>query len=209
MTHPIDHFIYAGRDLEPMCNVFEARTGVKPDLGGRHPGLGTRNAVVSLGDSVYFELLALDAEQPLGGALAAQIEAFTTPRLYACMLRADDLETLQQILAAHAIESDLFEASRAAPDGRLLRWRLLVPRANHFGEFVPRFIDWQRTTHPATTSVAGCRFESFRMEHPQAQALGTLLRDLQAGVSVQPAERPALRLTLATPRGAVVLTSDL
>jgi len=208
-VRPFDHFIYAARDLEPMCRAFEDFSGVKPGAGGSHPGLGTRNALASLGDSVYLELLATDPAQPAGGALADPIKAFTIPRLFSYMVRAGDLEVVQQRLAAHGIESDLFGASRAAPDGSTLRWRLLFPRQHRFGELVPRFIDWMDTRHPATTSVRGCRFESFEVGHSDAPALAGLLRDLDTDIRVQTAEQPYLRLTIGTPRGSVVLSSDV
>jgi len=208
-TRPFDHFIYAARDLEPMCRAFEDLSGVKPGPGGSHPGLGTRNALASLGDSVYLEFLATDPAQPSGGTLADPIRSFTIPRLFSYMVRTGDLELVQQQLAKHGIESDLFGASRSAPDGSTLRWRLLFPRQHRFGELVPRFIDWMDTRHPATTSVAGCRFESFEVGHPDAAALAALLRDLETEIRVQTAEQPYLRLTIGTPRGSLVLGSDV
>ncbi|HEY9515723.1 MAG TPA: VOC family protein [Gemmatimonadaceae bacterium] len=208
MTRRLDHFLYAGRDLEPMCIEFESLTGVKPNLGGRHPGLGTRNALASLGESVYFELLATDREQQLDGTMGGRIQAFQVPRLFAFMLKASDLETVQQTLERNDIESDLFAASRETPEGQTLRWRLLVPRDNRFGEFVPRFIDWLDTTHPASTSAKGCAFESFEMGHPKAKEIGALLHALDSDIHVLRADRPYLHLSIATPRGSLVLTGN-
>jgi len=42
---------------------FEALTGVTPRYGSAHHGLGTHNALVSLGNGVYIELLAVDPQQ--------------------------------------------------------------------------------------------------------------------------------------------------
>jgi len=207
MTLSLDHFIYAGRDLEQMRAGFESLTGVQANLGGRHPGLGTRNALASLGKSVYFELLAADHEQRLEDNMGGRIKDFEVPRLLAYMLKAQDLEGVQQTLSRHQISSDLFDAQRTTPDGRTLRWRLLVPRDNPFGDHVPKFIDWLDTTHPATSSVGGCRFEFFRIGHPQADALADLLADLDCEVDLARADRPYLQLGIDSPRGRVVLTS--
>lgn len=208
MARILDHFIYAGRDLEPMRAGFTALTGIEPNLGGRHPGLGTRNALASLGDSVYFELLATDHDQRLEGNMGARINEFASPRLLAYMLKGQDLEALQQVLTRHDVEADLFDAQRATPDGKTLRWRLLVPRDNRFGDHVPKFIDWLDTTHPATTSVKGGRFEFFRMGHPDSDALTALLADLDCDIPVQRADRPFLHVGIGCPKGSVVFTSS-
>ncbi|HEX2542715.1 MAG TPA: VOC family protein [Caldimonas sp.] len=201
----LDHVIYAGRDLDTLMSGFAALTGVAPVRGGRHPGLGTRNALASLGDDVYFELLAVDPEQAtaLAGTLGGRIDALPSPRLLAYMLKGAGLERQQEILARHGIASDLFDASRNTPDGRTLRWRLLVPRDNAWGDWVPKFIDWLDTVHPATTSVPGCRLETFEMGHPDAARLNELLAELGADLVAQTADQPFFQLRLQTPRGRV------
>ena len=51
--------------------AFHELTGVQPAVGGKHPKLGTHNALVSIGNGAYFELLCRDPEQPLDGPEAA------------------------------------------------------------------------------------------------------------------------------------------
>lgn len=202
-----DHFIYGGRDLEPMRETFQSLTGIESTLGGRHPGLGTRNALASLGEGVYFELLACDAEQSLEGNMGGRLQAFPNPRLFAYMLKASNLESVQQTLARHGVAADLFEASRNTPQGETLRWRLVVPKDdNPYGDSVPKFIDWLDTPHPSGANARGCRFESFELGHPQAKALGALLHDLQADIDLHDADRPTMRLKIATPKGSLTFT---
>jgi hypothetical protein len=202
-----DHFIYGGRELEPMRRSFASLAGVEAAPGGRHPGLGTHNALTSLGDGVYLELLAVDPEQPRGGDMSARLQTFSTPHLFAYMFKGSDLEAAQKVLERHGIDSDLFDASRRRPDGAVLRWRLLVPRDNSLGDFVPKFIDWMDTPHPSRTTAPGCRFESFSMGHPQSGELDGLLRELGAEMTVQHADRPYMHLKIETPRGPLVLSS--
>jgi hypothetical protein len=201
----LDHFIYAGRDLDALIAAFAGLTGVTPARGGRHPGLGTHNALVSLGDDVYFELLATDPEQKasLAGTLGGRIQALAAPRLLAYMLRSEDLERQQGVLERHGIGSDLFDASRQTPDGGTLRWRLLVPHDSAFGDLVPKFIDWLDTVHPATTSVRGCSFESFEIGHPESAELNALFAELGVDEMAERASQPCLRVRLQTPRGRV------
>ncbi len=204
-----DHFIYGGRELDAMRADFTALTGVEPTLGGRHPGLGTHNALASLGDTVYFELLAVDPQQTPDGNMGARLQQFTVPRLFAYMLKATggEMEAAKTVLADHGIEADLFDASRTTPDGRVLRWRLLVPHDNAFGDFVPKLIDWQNTPHPAANNARGCRFESFEMGHPRAAELNALLKELDAPHEVLRADRAYMQLRIGSPRGRTVLTS--
>ena len=208
MTLRLDHFIYAGRDLDSMSAQFEHLTGVAPGRGGRHPGLGTHNALASLGRDVYFELLAVDPEQKqsLQGTMGGRIDALPFPRLLAYMLKGRDLELHKKVLAQNSIGADLFDASRTTPDGRTLKWRLLVPHDNPFGDFVPKFIDWLDTPHPATTSATGCTFHSFEIGHPEAPRLNALLTALGADLPVERADRPCFRLRVETPNGMVNFT---
>ncbi len=101
MTATLDHFIYAGRDLDAMRAQFEQLTGVSPARGGRHPGLGTHNALASLGTDVYFELLAVDPTQSdkLEGTMGGRLAALPSPRLFAYMLKGRDLSRQQTVLA--------------------------------------------------------------------------------------------------------------
>ena len=206
MSLRLDHFIYAGRELDPMMATFASLTGVTPAKGGRHPGLGTMNALASLGADVYFELLAIDPSQSLDNNMGARINALPYPRLFAYMLKGRELEAVRKTMLEHGISADLFDASRDTPDGKTIRWRLLVPHDNPLGDFVPKCIDWLDSVHPATTSVPGCSFESFEMGHPQAQRLSSLLTALGANLSVEYADRPYFRLRIRTPKGPLVLT---
>lgn len=207
VARPFDHFIVAAADLEPMAADFLQRAGVTPTPGGNHPGRGTRNALLSLGESIYLELLATDRSQPLEGTMGAQLALLTTPQVFGYMMKGSDLDEVQAILARHQVEADLFEATRTTPEGKTLRWRLVVPRANRFGCVVPNFIDWGGSEHPSAVSAAGCKLLAFSLGHPRAEELGALLRELDCAIGVEPASSPTQRLSIATPQGPLTLTS--
>jgi hypothetical protein len=53
-----DHLVVAIRSLPEGIAEFERLTGLKPAIGGRHPGRGTENALVSFGGGKYLEIIA-------------------------------------------------------------------------------------------------------------------------------------------------------
>ena len=208
MPNRLDHILYAGADRDEMIERFEALTGVRADIGGVHPGLGSRNALMSLGPDCYFELIAPDPAQDIPGSMGDGFKAFRTPRVFAYMIRASDLEHIQTELKAEGIGSDLFAASRQTPAGRTLRWRLLMPHSNPYGNCLPKFIDWLDTRPlPGQTTVSGCSLIDFQVGHPEADRLAALIKRIDVEIELNRADRPCLRARLMTPRGPLILNS--
>jgi hypothetical protein len=206
----IDHFMYAGPQLGPLCASFQALTGVEPQPGGRHPQLGTCNRLVGSGGSLYLELIAPDPSATATSPMRSGIEALDRPGLHRFVMNATggDLGALQATYARARIPAQAHDMHRVTPAGATLRWRLLVPDTNRFGLFAPFFIDWLDTPHPASSLPAD--FTTLRCEagHPCAGELSALWAELGVGIELHPSDAPYMQLLVQTVRGDLALTSN-
>jgi hypothetical protein len=202
----VDHLVYGVPDLEAGLAAVAARTGVKPQRGGRHPGAGTANALLALGPAVYLEIIGPDPEQadrPRWFGLAE----LRAPRLLGWAARVEGLAaTLPALRAAHFDPGPLRDGSRRQANGDLLRWQLAFPAAGRLleGGTLPFLIDWLASPHPAATAPAGCRLESLSATHPDPQRIAAMLATLDVALPVA-AGPAALQAVIATPQGPWLL----
>jgi hypothetical protein len=96
-----------------------------------------------------------------------------------------------------------YEGSRLQPDGATLRWRTLELQGHHFGNYLPFFIDWQDSPHPASFLPAQAAVESFVLQHP-AQELAILYELFEIPVNIRPGPEK-MTLTLRTRTGVEAL----
>jgi len=205
---PVDHLVYAVPDLEVVVADVERQLGVRPGLGGRHEGLGTWNALLSLGEGVYLELIAKDPAAPEpSGPRPFGLDELETPRLVTWAVRSTEIEADAENARLRGFDPGrVIPMSRKQPGGETLEWRLSL-RADGLGDgLVPFLIDWGSCPHPSALPPDGCRLvelSGFCAEPTQVQeylrALGTSLR-------VSEAERPGLRARIEGPAGQLELT---
>jgi hypothetical protein len=204
---PIDHLVWGGLHLEQEIERLEDLTGVRAMLGGRHPGEGTRNALIRLGPNSYLELIAPDPEQPRPpGARWFGLDSLTAPRLVAWAARSADLD--QQAAKARTAGVPVGEARggrRELSNGRVLAWRLTYPLVPEGVQLVPFLIDWGDGPHPAETAPPGAHLIDLRAEHPDPASILDQLRRLGVDLRILSGPAPALIATLDTPRGRVEL----
>src|SRR5713226_7803820 len=135
----LDHVLIAVADLAAAGREIEARHGLASIEGGRHPGWGTANRIVPLGDS-YLELLAVvDPEEaaadPVGSGYARHIRAASGLMLWC--LATDELDAV-----AARLGLGIQAKSRVLPDGTRIGWRSAGLPAALENPSLPFFIDW-------------------------------------------------------------------
>lgn len=201
-----DHLVYAAPELEPAVSRVEALLGVGAVAGGRHPGKGTRNALISFSDERYLEIVAPDPDQPDPEAARwFGIDGLDAPRLVTWCARAPDVEAAARRAAAAGVElGAVSEGGRLRPDGRELRWRVTDPGAPRLDGTVPFLIDWLDSPHPAAGGGA-CRLVGLRVRHPSPDAVAQALAALGVALEVGRGTVPELVAVVDTPSGPVEL----
>jgi hypothetical protein len=200
-----DHMLLGCGDLDQGIDFVERRLGVRAAIGGVHPGRGSRNALLSLGERRYLEIIAPDPAQPRSSDVR-QLYKIESPRLIGWAAHVDDMDALVQRLTAANVE---FEAakpgSRKRPSGQLLRWKALSLRDDR-GGLLPFFIEWDKDSpHPAGDAPKGSRLEGFELKTPQPDALRTILSRLQLDVEVSSGPQGAIHAKVTGPKGALSL----
>ena len=105
----LDHLMYAVPDLDVGMREISELTGVAPVLGGSHPGIGTRNALLSFGDDQYLEIIAPDPQQDLPGTTGEILANNPNSGTRAWAVAADDLLAgLSRNAASHAKRRESF-----------------------------------------------------------------------------------------------------
>ena len=206
----VDHLLLGEPDLDRGIAWLEQLTGVKAVAGGSHPGMGTRNALVSLGPGQYLEIIAPDPAQTIYN-FQIDVTELPGPRLVNWAARTGDVATVAD--RARTAGFPVFgprDGSRARPDGKLLKWKI-VAVMNALGsrtfQPVPFFIQWAAdSVHPSEDSPKGCALESFTIEHRDPAGVTDTLTKLGIEAVVTRATLPRLVATLNTPKGSVTLT---
>lgn len=214
-TTALDHLVVAAATLAQGVAWCEATLGVTPGPGGSHALFGTHNRLLKIAGAnwpdAYLEIIAIDPGAPAPArprwfglddpALQSQL-ATAGPRLIHAVARSTMLDTHRcRLVAVGCKPGDPVSASRETAQGRL-SWQILVPadgRPDCDGA-LPTLIQWLGA-HPTAQmpdSAVTLRTLSLRGVPDRARDVLRL-----RGVDFCVGSGPALRATLATPRGLI------
>ncbi len=195
----LDHVILGIDSLAQGIEEFSRLTGVVPQRGGQHPGRGTENALVSLGDGRYLEILARLSPPPDPGRAA---RARLTPSGWA-LHTSDIAGLLERLRGAGFTVQGPSPGSRRTPDGKLLEWQTASVQGPDL-DVAPFFIQWGAgTAHPSTTSPVGCTLATLELSAARPRRLIELFRAVGFDQAVRTTAEAAMRLTLDCPKGRV------
>src|SRR6266403_2817494 len=208
----LDHVLLGCDDLERGIAFVEGQAGVRATFGGIHPGRGTRNALLSLGERHYLEIIAPDPKQdriePFAQKQVAHLKQLTSPHLIGWAAHPGDLEKFSVLLRAANIPFDGPRAgSRQRPEGKLLQWKTLNLKDDK-GGLLPFFIEWSSDSlHPSEDAPKGCQLTHFAGVTPNTEELTKIANLLQLDLSFSRGDQPALKATVVRPKGELHVTS--
>ena len=211
----LDHLLLGSADLDAGIAFIEEHLGVRAAFGGIHPGRGTQNALLSLGDRRYLEIIAPDPNQqganimPMFRAdLIAHLNSLPNPRLIGWAAHPGDLNAFATKLRASGIAfQGPTPGSRKRPDGRLLQWKTLNLENDEAG-LLPFFIEWAADSpHPSTDAPVGCSLAHFELATPDPESLQTITTLLELDVLIHNVaihnQKAQLRTSLVGPKGQI------
>jgi len=199
----LDHILLGCSDLDRGIAFVEEQLGVRAAFGGVHPGRGTRNALLSLGERQYLEIIAPDPQQSHAPDNYGLKER-TGPGLVGWAAHSGDVSQLAARLRSANIPFDgPTPGSRKRPDGRLLKWQTLNLKDNHSG-LLPFFIEWSvGTIHPSVDAPIGCKLGRFEISTSNDVELQRLCSLLSLDVRIGHAQKSELHARIAGPNGRV------
>lgn len=206
MATELDHLIWAVPDLDDGVREMEERTGVRAAYGGRHPGVGTHNAILDLGQRRYLEILAPDPSQTRFSSFGALVRDLRRPKLLSWAVRTDDVRAVgDSAQRGGLLPGVVLSLSRRTPAGVTLSWRLLQIDGHDFGPLVPIFIEWRTDEHPSRQSPPGCELLSLSIQTRHADALRSHLGVVGLTQDVRDGDEPGLTAEISSPEGSLTL----
>jgi len=203
----LDHIILGCNDLDRGIALVEQTTGVRPAIGGVHPGRGTRNALLSLGGRRYLEIIAPDPKQS-EIVHYPQLRSMIDPRLIGWAVHPPDIAAIAKQLRENEVKfTGPDDGSRKRPDGRVRTWKTLNLADDRHG-LLPFFIEWSAdSVHPSKDAPAKCTLDYFQILSNEPDELSATMKRMGLDLPVQRSDKPRLRALITGPKGDLGLST--
>jgi hypothetical protein len=193
-------------DLAEADRVFVERHGLVSIEGGRHPGWGTANRIVPLGDS-YLELIAVvDESEAATNAFGRWIGGGATEsgRPLGWAVRTADVEEVAERLGLSAIPG-----SRATPTGETIHWRTVGVEQAVDDPSLPFFIERAPDTpSPGTASMPAATLSRLDVVGSPAKISAWLGGDHSLPVRIADGSPGVARIVLTSEDREIVIDGD-
>lgn len=162
LSNGLDHLILGCKDLDTGIEFMVEKSGYRAAPGGSHPGRGTRNALLSLGQARYLEILAPDPDQPRL-SWHEEIVTLQEPLLIGWAIRQTNIESRAELFRRRGIAyTGPTPGLRTTPDGETLRWKTVARVDDHKG-LLPFYIEWdEHSAHPSSGAPGACLLLDFQ-----------------------------------------------
>ncbi|MEM7663461.1 MAG: VOC family protein [Pseudomonadota bacterium] len=198
----VDHLVLISPTLADGQDYVEGQLGVRPVYGGRHPQIGTENALLGLGSEAYLEVIAPSSDvlntslqMPFG------LADCSSPRLSTWAARSPDLNAAKSLLEDLGIPmGTLGKGERETPEGEMLSWTFSDIYQDRLGGLVPFLIQWGER-HPCDELPLGGHILSMELQHPDTDQLGAVGNALGEDIAMFHALSPNLRVLIRTLSG--------
>jgi hypothetical protein len=205
----LDHVLIAVSDLAAAGRELDARDGLASIEGGRHPGWGTANRIVPLGET-YLELVAVVDEAEAGQSAFGRWVAGVRPgpaRPLGWAVRTDRLDDV-----ARRLGLTVLAGSRVGRDGRLVQWRLAGVEQAAAEPSLPFFIEWAHGASlpgraPATHRAGGVQLTELELEG-DAERLNAWLGGHRLPITVRAGAPAVARILLRGAAGVFALDAN-
>ena len=212
-----DHVQIAVADLDEAAEILAREHGLTALPGGRHPGRGTANAIVPLGDA-YLELIAVvdtaeAARLPTSMRVARAVESGRSFAVW--VVRTDDLDATRAHLQRQGFDlPDVGHGARRRPDGGELTWRMQELVHDAAPSPLPFLIEWRvaPADYPGAADVThpcgAIGMAAVTLSDPDPLAARSRLRTVlgeDVEHDVVPGAPGVIAVALDTPNGRLIL----
>ena len=209
----LDHLVIGAETLDQGCDFIGDLFGERPHPGGEHPNMGTHNALMHLGGTVYLEVIAINPD----AAPAAWPRWFSLDEAKTRLFLKDQPRLITWVARTHHIEmigslDDYAQSSVRSMSRGDLAWQFAFSADGRCiaDGLLPHVIQWQSDEHPTDAMLASpVRLLTLRGYAPDANNIQSVINKmgLSSVFTCDSAKDGQVKLTaeFTTPKGVIKL----